>query len=106
MIQDFVNALADHCEAALTATRSKAFLKEVEHFNARLHALPGHPAADLSSQQSELVTSLSDQMIELIERRIDGGSDDATVRRSLAELVYAIRRNMERIYRWRKRSLG
>ena len=39
MIQDFFDALVGHRQAVVTTTRGRTFLKEVEHFIARLHAL-------------------------------------------------------------------
>jgi hypothetical protein len=105
MIQDFVNALAAHRQAVGTALRGGAFLTEVEHFSARLHALPHHTASELSAEQFDLINSLSDQMIEAVENRIDQGEDDEDTRRKLAESVYRIRRHLEEIYRWHKPNL-
>jgi len=106
MIQDFVNALVGHRQAVVTATRGRTFLTEVEHFIARLHALPQHPGSQLSVEQFELISSLADQMIEQIESRIDQGEDDASLRRELAESVYRIRNHVEAIYRWYHDSRG
>ena len=105
MIQDFVDALIGHREAVVTATRGRTFLREVEHFIARLHALPEHPASQLSAEQFDLVSSLSDQMIEHIESRIDRKEDDESLRQELAESVYRIRRGVEDIYSWRTHYL-
>ena len=102
MIQDFVDALVAHRQAVVTTTSGRAFMREVEHFIARLNALPQHPASELSAAQFELVSSLADQMIEQIEARIDEAKDGATVRRELAEAVYRIRREVETVYQWRR----
>jgi hypothetical protein len=104
MIQDFLDALVAHRQAVVTATRGKTFLREVEHFIARLHALPQHPASQLSTEQFESIGRLSEEMIAVIETRIARGGDDASVRQELAESVYAIRRKLEEIYRWRHYS--
>lgn len=106
MIQDFIDALVGHRQAVVTATRGGAFLAEVQHFVARLQALPGHSASQLSAEQFELINSLSDEMIEHIESRIDLGKDDAEMIRKLAKSVYAIRENLEEIHTWRRHYLG
>jgi hypothetical protein len=104
MIQDFVDALVAHRQAAVATTSGRAFMREVEHFIARLNALPQHPASELSAGQFELVNSLADEMVEQIEVRLEQAKDGATLRQELAEAVYRIRREAEKVYLWRRQG--
>jgi hypothetical protein len=103
MMQDVVDALVAHGQTVLTATRGRTLLHGVKQFIATLGLLPDNPASELSAESFEMITKLEEQVIERIERWIE--TEDDRFSPELAQSVYTIRRNAEKIYHWRRHYL-
>src|SRR5579871_4982680 len=100
-----VQRLSHAADAALGASRARAFDGAVNSFTSALQTIPDYPAAELSNEAFARVNSLAEQLIAEIEHRIGEDGIDDTRRTTLGERVYDIRRALEEEFNWRRHYL-
>jgi hypothetical protein len=106
MIRDLVERLVAHRDELAADIDGKAFEASVARFTERLAMIRDCPAADVPQATFDQVSGLADQVIEAIEQRLNDGNDGASLKRRLANTVYAIRGEIEELFRWRKHFGG
>ena len=83
----------------------KTFQKLTREFVSALAQVPDWPAADFTPVEIEQLSTTADDVIAMIEQRIEAGADRPAVQQDLAATIYDIRRNLEEISRWRRHFL-
>lgn len=101
-IPDLVDQLVEHSNGVAAASRGKAFETSVSKFTETLATVPDYPHAEMSQASFDLINGLAEQVIAHVERRIEESRDDESLKEQMAESVYAIRRVLEELFRWRR----
>jgi hypothetical protein len=78
----------------------RAFVNELAHVVTALGTIPDSPPADFIVSDRNRLREIADEVIEVIELRIDGDQDNDSVKQHLASTIYEIRRRMEVIEAW------
>jgi len=86
-------------ELQLEQVRS-AFTHKLGQIVGALGAIPDAPPKAFTAEALVRLRELAEETIEAVERRIDSGGDDQTVRQKLAGTVYEVRKRMEVIELW------
>jgi hypothetical protein len=89
----------------LSSASGRTFLKLMREFVGALAHVSDFPAAEFTTLEIEQLSATADQVIEAIERRLESSKDRGATQQELAESVYEIRREMEKITRWRRHYL-
>jgi hypothetical protein len=100
MIDDAIHRLEQTAEVVRTATRARPFEAAVEAFVERLAMIPDYPASDASDRACDSINALSEQVIALIETRLEACASAES--EPLAAAIYEIRRLLEEIFTWRR----
>jgi len=106
MEPELVAKAAEIADIILTTEPSHAFAKAVGRFVQVLATVPDHPPETVSDDTVSRLLSLSEQVIEQIEQRINTEKDGAAVQQDIVGAVYEIRRVLENIDRWRRHYRG
>jgi hypothetical protein len=106
MEPELVAKVAELADTILTTKASHAFAKAVGTFVQALATVPDYPAATFSDDAVSRLLSLSEQVIEQIEQRLNTEQDRAAVQQDIVGAVYEIRRVLENIDRWRRHYRG
>ena len=77
------------------------FIKAVRRILDALARVPDYQPDAVSDEDIQRLHAIGESTIAAIEHRLDAGHDRMSVRLELAEAVYAIRRELEEITRWR-----
>ena len=102
MEPELVAKAAELADIILATGPSHAFTKAVGRFVQVLATVPDYPPETFSDDAVSRLLSLSEQVIEQIEQRINTGKDGAAVQQDIVGAVYEIRRVLENIDRWRR----
>jgi hypothetical protein len=78
----------------------RTFVDELAHVVTALGTIPNSPPVDFTVSDRNRLREIVDEVVEAIERRIDGDQDDDSVKQHLASTIYEIRRRMEVIETW------
>jgi len=76
------------------------FVRELAQVVTALGTIPDSPAVDFTVRDRDRLRTIADEVVEAVERRIDGGRDNETVKQQLASTIYEVRRRMEVIEGW------
>ena len=106
MEPELVAKAAELADIVLATEPSHAFAKAVGNFVQALATVPDYPSATFSDDAVARLLSLSEQVIEQIEQRINTEKDGAPVQQDIVGAVYEIRRVLENIDRWRRHYRG
>jgi hypothetical protein len=77
----------------------------VTRFVDLLATVPDYSSREVTQADVDALRRLAEQVIELIERRLERRHDRRSVQRRLAEAVYRIREHSESIAFWNRRRL-
>lgn len=89
-------------ELALARTLERA----VAQFTRFLATMPDYGPTEITKADIDRVCGLAENVIQLIERRIDTRHDRPSVQRDLADDVYRIRSKLEEIDLWRRHYIS
>jgi hypothetical protein len=78
----------------------RTFVSGLAQVVTALGAIPDSPAVDFTVGDRDRLRTIADEVVEAVERRIDGGRDNEAVKQQLASTIYEVRRRMEVIEGW------
>ena len=78
----------------------RSFVDELAHLITALGTIPDLPPGDVGAGDRARLREIADEIIEAIERRIDGEKDSESTKQHLASSIYEVRRRMEVIEAW------
>lgn len=81
-----------------------AFTRKLAHIVGMMGAIPDSPPLLFTQEDLIRLRVLADEAVEAIERRIDIGGDEEVVQQRLAGTVYELRKRMEAVEVWFRRS--
>jgi hypothetical protein len=102
-VADLLERLVAHRDASSPGAAGGAFKEHVDRFTERLAMIRDCPPDDVTQAIFDQVSGLADQVIEALEQRLYDADDPQPFKRRLAQSVYAIRREIEDVYRWKQR---
>jgi hypothetical protein len=95
-----VSALDKRVQDLRLEHHRRAFVDELAQVVTALGTIPDSPPVDFTVSDRNRLREIADEVVEVIERRIDGDADSDKVKQKLAETIYEIRRRMEIIESW------
>ena len=88
------------------STFARTLIKAVRRILNALARVPDRQSDAFFDEDIQRLQAIGESAIAAIEHRLDAGHDRASVRLEMAEAVYAIRRELEEITRWRHHYLA
>jgi hypothetical protein len=95
-----VSALDKRVQDLQLEHHRRTFVKEIAQVVTALGTIPDSPPVDFTVSDRNRLRAIADEVVEVIERRIDSDEDNDSVKQHLASTIYEIRRRMEVIESW------
>ena len=94
----FVTRAASIAHDVEAAASSRAFRSAVQDFEHLLSRIAHYPSDFLTDGDAHALEAIADIVVNHIEGRLDARADRAKVQLELAQRIYQVRRDLERIY--------
>lgn len=100
MIADVVTRAVDAVEKIAGAKRARTFDTAVQQVVRVLRTVPDGAVSEWSGEAGRRLRAIAHDVVERIERRLDGADDRGSVQQDLAAAIYDIRAAIGEADRW------